>query len=53
MGEPKSVSLEAGLAMFRRRFGEVSDENVLLQARIQELEVELATLREEHSNPDA
>lgn len=42
----QQISLEAALAGFRRKAADLLDENVLLGARITELEEENARLRE-------
>lgn len=39
------ISIEAALDAFRRKYGEAADENVLLHARVAELEEEIAGLR--------
>lgn len=36
----QQISIEAALAAFRQRHGELADENVLLKARVSELEEE-------------
>lgn len=41
----QQISIEAALAAFRRKYGEAADENVLLHARVAELEEEIAKLR--------
>lgn len=42
----QKISIEAALAAFRQRHGELADENILLKARVSELEEENARLRE-------
>lgn len=37
----QQISIEAALNAFRQEFGKVADENVLLKARVSELEAEL------------
>ena len=41
----QQISIEAALAAFRQRHGELADENVLLKARVSELEEENARLQ--------
>lgn len=41
----QQISVEAALAAFRQRCSELSDENVLLKARADELEAELDKVR--------
>lgn len=41
----QQISIEAALGAFRRKYGEAADENVLLHARVAELEQENAELR--------
>lgn len=38
----QQVSVEAALSVFRQRCGELNDENLMLRARVAELEAELA-----------
>lgn len=41
----QKISIEAALAAFRQRHGELADENILLKARVSELEEENAQLQ--------
>lgn len=41
----QQVSVEAALPVYRQRCGELHDENLILRARISELEAEVAQLR--------
>lgn len=41
----QQVSVEAALPVFRRQCSELQDANLILQARVNELEAELAQLR--------
>lgn len=47
----QQISLEAAAAAFERRAGELFRANVLLEARIAELEAEVASLRQQHQDP--
>lgn len=41
----RQVSIEAACDAFRRKYGVVADENVMLEARIADLEAEVEQLR--------
>ena len=41
----QNVSVEAALPVFRQRCGELADENLILRARVNELEAELEQVR--------
>lgn len=41
----QQVSVEAALPVYRQRCGELHDENLILRARVNELEAEVAQLR--------
>lgn len=45
------ISVEAALPVFRRRCGELHDANLLLQARVEQLEAENEQLRAASSPP--
>jgi phage shock protein A len=45
MSQGQQISVEAALEAFRREYGQAADANVLLKARVAELETELEQLR--------
>jgi hypothetical protein len=45
----QQISIEDALAAFRKRYGEVADENVLLRAHVSILEQRVAALEEENA----
>lgn len=47
----QQISVEAALDAFRREYGQAVDANVLLKARVAELEAELEKLREAQPQP--
>ena len=49
----QQISVEAALEAFRREYGQAADANVLLKARVAELEAENQQLRDGASQPAA
>lgn len=49
----QQISVEAALDAFRREYGQAADANVLLKARVAELEAELEELRGSGSSAPA
>jgi hypothetical protein len=47
----QNVSVEAALPVFRQRCGELADENLILRARVNELEQALAALQSAAQQP--
>lgn len=47
----QQISVEAALEAFRREFGQAADANVLLKARVAELEAENQQLRDRMPQP--